>query len=263
MESSMADRKTEQAAVLSQRQLAAGVYDLWLRVSDETAEAARPGQFVSLYCADASRLLPRPISICEINTDLGALRLVYRVAGAGTKEFSGYKAGDAVRILGPLGNGYNTDTEKSALLIGGGIGIPPMLELAKQLLVEEKTAVLGYANRETFLADEMKKHAKVFIATDDGSVGTHGTVLDAIREQEIRAEVIYACGPTPMLRAVKAYAEEAGIECFLSLEERMACGIGACLGCVCESTQIDGHSHVHNKRICKDGPVFRAEDVQL
>jgi dihydroorotate dehydrogenase electron transfer subunit len=259
----MADRKMEQAAVLSQKQLASGVYDLWLRVSDETAEAARPGQFVSLYCADASRLLPRPISICEINTDLGALRLVYRVAGAGTDEFSGYRTGDEIRILGPLGNGYDTDSEKNALLIGGGIGIPPMLELAKQLHVEEKTAVLGYANAETFLADEMKKYAKVVIATDDGSVGTHGTVLDAIREQGVKADIIYACGPTPMLRAVKAYAKEAGIECLLSLEERMACGVGACLGCVCETTEIDSHSHVHNRRICKDGPVFRAEDVQL
>ncbi len=88
-------------------------------------------------------------------------------------------------------------------------------------------------------------------------------MLDAIRQQGLTAQVIYACGPTPMLRAVKAYARENRMECFVSLEERMACGIGACLACVCGSTQVDGHSHVHNKRICKDGPVFRAEEVEL
>ena len=256
-------RDIHKAAVLAQKELAPGVFDLWLRVSGEVAEAARPGQFVSLYSNDASRLLPRPISICEINTDLGALRLVYRVAGKGTKEFSGYKAGDSIKMLGPLGNGYDVSSEKKALLIGGGIGIPPMLELAKQLTSEGRVAVLGYADAHTFLLDDMKKHAKVYVATDDGSVGTHGTVIDAIREQDIRAEIIFACGPTPMLRAVKAYAQEKGIECYLSLEERMACGIGACLGCVCETKDVDEHSNVHNKRICKDGPVFRAEDVVL
>lgn len=257
------NRKMQQAAVLAQKELAPGVFDLWIRVSDDVVEAAGPGQFVSLYSKEASRLLPRPISICEINTDLGALRLVYRVAGEGTKEFSGYKAGDSVRILGPLGNGYDVSSEKKALLIGGGIGIPPMLELAKQLTAEEKIAVLGYANEHTFLLDDIKKRAKVYVATDDGSVGTHGTVIDAIKEQNIEAEIIYACGPTPMLRAVKAYAKEHGIECWLSLEERMACGVGACLGCVCETTEVDEHSQVHNRRVCKDGPVFRAEDVEL
>ena len=100
-------------------------------------------------------------------------------------------------------------------------------------------------------------------ATEDGSVGTKGNVLDAIRENKLIADVIYACGPTPMLRALKAYAQEQDIECWISMEERMACGIGACLACVCQSKEVDDHSHVHNKRVCKDGPVFLATEVEL
>ena len=107
-----------------------------------------------------------------------------------------------------------------------------------------------------FLNEEFEQYGDVYVATEDGSAGTKGNVLDAIRENGLKADVIYACGPTPMLRALKAYAAENGIECWLSLEEKMACGIGACLACVCKSKEVDEHSHVHNKRICKDGPVF-------
>ncbi len=146
-------------------------------------------------------------------------------------------------------------------MIGAGIGIPPMIELEKQLDFE-KQAVLGYRD-VLFLNDEFEKYASVYVATEDGSAGTKGNVLDAIREQGLTADVIFACGPTPMLRALKKYAEENGIECWLSLEEKMACGIGACLACVCQSKEVDGHSHVHNKRICKDGPVFLAQEVEL
>ncbi len=163
--------------------------------------------------------------------------------------------------MGPLGNGFPLK-KKKAFLIGGGIGIPPMLELAKNLDCE-KTAVIGYRDKETFLADELRKYADVVIATEDGSVGTKGNVIDAIRAEKLTADIIYACGPTPMLKALKTYAMENGIECYISLEEKMACGIGACLGCVCHSKDIDEHSNVRNKRICKDGPVFRAEEVEL
>ena len=114
-----------------------------------------------------------------------------------------------------------------------------------------------------FLLDEFKKQGEVYIATEDGSVGTKGNVLDAIRENALDAEVIYACGPTPMLRALKNYAAENNIECWISMEEKMACGIGACLACVCKSKEVDGHTNVHNKRVCKEGPVFLAEEVDL
>ena len=109
--------------------------------------------------------------------------------------------------------------------------------------------------------DEFKQQGRVYVATEDGSAGTEGNVLDAIRENGLDAEIIYACGPMPMLRAIKAYAEENDILCYISLEERMACGIGACLGCVCKTKDVDAHSNVHNKRVCKDGPVFRMDEL--
>ena len=139
--------------------------------------------------------------------------------------------------------------------------IPPMLELAKELNCE-KQIVLGYRD-ELFLLDEFRKQGEVYIATEDGSVGTEGNVLDAIRENGLTADVIYACGPLPMLRALKEYAAKEGIECWISMEERMACGIGACLACVCKSTEKDAHSNVKSKRVCKEGPVFRAEEVDF
>lgn len=249
----------ETAVVESQKRLCGDIYDMWIKTSN-IAEKSVPGQFVSVYSKDGSRLLPRPISICE--TDVQRLRIVYRVAGKGTKEFSEYRPGDSIHIIGPLGNGFPIQEGKKAILIGGGIGIPPMLELAKRIY-DEKDIVAGYRNSETFLDRELKLYGNLTIATDDGSLGVHGTVIDAVRERGISGDVIYACGPTPMLRAVKEYAADNGIEAWLSLEERMACGIGACLACVCRSTEIDGHSQVHNKRVCADGPVFNAAEVEL
>lgn len=247
--------------VISQKQLASDVYSLWLNVGD-MVKAVKPGQFVSLYSKDESRMLPRPISICEVAKATKAIRLVYRVVGEGTKEFSGLASEDEIQIMGPLGNGY-TLSDKRAILVAGGIGIPPMLQLAKELKNVEKVIVLGYKDNQTFLKNEFENYGKVVVATEDGSVGVKGNVLDAIREEGVEGEVIYSCGPTPMLRALKAYAQEKGIEAQISLEERMACGIGACLACVCQSKDVDEHSHVHNKRICKDGPVFDAREVEL
>ena len=145
--------------------------------------------------------------------------------------------------------------------MGGGIGVPPILELAKQMKCEKKQIIAGYRDCHTFLREEFEAAGTLYIATEDGSVGTKGNVMDAIRENALEADVIYACGPTPMLRAIKKYAEENGIEC--SLEERMACGIGACLACVCKSREKDAHSNVNNKRICKDGPVFLSTEVEI
>lgn len=249
------------AKVVSQEALTEDIFSMWIQV-DEIAKAAKPGQFISVYTRDASKLLPRPISICEIDKALGRLRIVYRVAGAGTEEFSAYQAEDDITVMGPLGNGFPLDAKgRKVFLIGGGIGIPPMLELAKELDCE-KQMILGYRD-VLFLNQEFEPYGTVSIATEDGSAGTKGNVIDAIRANGLEAEVMFACGPTPMLRALKAYALEQGIECWLSLEEKMACGIGACLACVCQSKDVDEHSQVHNKRICKDGPVFPAEEVEL
>ncbi len=247
------------AKVLSHEALTTDVFSMWIE-ANEIALDTKPGQFISVYTKDASKLLPRPISICEIDKELGRLRIVYRVLGAGTKEFSAYQAGDDIAILGPLGNGFPLK-EKKAFLIGGGIGIPPMLELAKQLSCE-KQMILGYRDA-CFLEDEFEAHGSVYIATEDGSTGTKGNVIDAIKANGLTADIIYACGPTPMLRALIEYAKENDIECFVSLEEKMACGVGACLACVCKTKEVDHHSHVNNTRICKDGPVFLAQEVDL
>lgn len=247
------------ALITSQVQLTPGIFSMWLK-DEKIAAQARPGQFLSLYCNSEDRMLPRPISICEIREETGTLRLVYRVAGKGTEEFSRLKEGDSIDIMGPLGNGFPLQ-EKKAILIGGGIGIPPMLELAKRLSCE-KCIVLGYRD-STFLEEEFQPYGEVFTATEDGSKGVKGNVLDAIRKNGLEADIIYACGPTPMLRGVKAYAKEQGIECFLSLEERMACGIGACLACICKTGKKDHHTNVNNTRICKEGPVFSGEEIEL
>ena len=261
----MAEKRKENAVVLSQEQLADGIFSMWLRT--EAAQSAVPGQFISMYTNDGTKLLPRPISICEIDKTEGALRVVYRVTGenTGTKQFSEAKAGDTIPVIGPLGNGFPLEKAegKKAFLMGGGIGVPPILELAKQLKAAEKQIIMGYRDANTFLKSQFEENGTVYVSTEDGSVGTKGNVMDAIRENGLTADIIYACGPTPMLRAIKNFAEENGIECYISLEERMACGIGACLACVCKSKEKDHHTNVHNKRICKDGPVFLSTEVEI
>lgn len=251
----------ESATVMEQEKIASGIYSLWIRTKRIAGEA-KPGQFLSLYSREESRMLPRPISICEIDREGGRIRMVYRVAGKGTEEFSRLASGDRIEVLGPLGNGFPLDTgAKKAFLMGGGIGIPPMVQLARELKTEVQV-IAGYRD-ESFLTGELSEHGALYVATEDGSAGTRGNVLDAVREHGLTADIIYACGPGPMLRAVKAYAEERGIPCWISMEERMACGIGACLACVCRSKEVDGHTHVRNKRVCKDGPVFLSTEVEL
>lgn len=258
-------KKKENARVISQEMLAPDIYSMWLQT--EAASEAKPGQFISVYTNDGSKLLPRPISICEIDKAAGRLRIVYRVTGkdTGTEQFSKMSAGDTVPVIGPLGNGfpYEKAEGKKVFLMGGGIGVPPILELAKQMKCEKKQILAGYRDAQTFLREEFEQNGALYISTEDGSVGTKGNVMDAIRENGLTADMIFACGPTPMLRAIKTYAEENGIECYISLEERMACGIGACLACVCKSKEKDHHSNVNNKRICKDGPVFLSTEVEI
>ncbi len=256
----MADKYKEEAVIINQERLAPGIYSMWLH-TDKISSTAQAGQFIGVYCRDGSRLLPRPISICEIDRPDQAVRIVYRVAGKGTAEFSKMRTGMPLNLIGPLGNGFPSTTQK-AFLIGGGIGIPPMLQLAKDLACE-KQIVLGYKDKHTFLSKQFEEYGPVSIATEDGSVGTAGNVLDAIQKEKLTADVIYACGPMPMLKVLKGYAKEQGIGCWISLEEHMACGVGACLGCVCRSTHKDAHTHVKNKRICTEGPVFAAEEVDI
>lgn len=261
----MTEKQKERVMILSQEELADGIFSMWIQT--EAAKTARPGQFLSVYTNDPSKLLPRPISICEIEKASSRLRLVYRVTGehTGTEQFSGMAAGEYLSVIGPLGNGFPVEKAfgKRAFLIGGGIGVPPILELAKQIECDKKQIIVGYRDAQTFLKQEFEQNGELYISTEDGSVGTKGNVMDIISERQLQADIIFACGPTPMLRAIKTYAEKNGIECYISLEERMACGIGACLGCVCQSKEKDHHSNVKNKRICKDGPVFLSTEVEI
>ena len=258
----MGHKKKEMAAVISQKEIAPGIYDMWIGTT--LAAQAKPGQFIAVYPKGESTLLPRPISICEADRENDRLRIVYRIAGKGTKEFSGYGAGDEIAVMGTLGNGFPLEEAEGnrAFLIGGGIGIPPILQLAKELPGEAQI-IAGYRDSRLFLKEDLERCGAFYAATEDGSAGTKGNVMDAIRERGLSADIIYACGPMPMLRAVKRYAKEAGVKAYLSLEERMACGVGACLGCVCKTTKKDAHSHVNNTRICTDGPVFEASEVDI
>jgi len=260
---------------VSQKELCPGIFDLRLS-APELVQNARAGQFVNVFLNDRSRLLPRPVSICEIKgtgNEKDTLRLVYRVTGekAGTAELSSYAAGTQISLLGPLGNGFPLEKarwempgrEPDIAVVGGGIGIPPLLELCHELPCR-KTAVLGYRNENLFLKDEFDLAAdRLLVATEDGSYGIKGNVLDAMKASKYEPTCIMACGPLPMLRALKQYAAERNIPCFISMEERMACGVGVCLGCVVKSAETDPHSCVKNKRVCKDGPVFKAEEVDL
>ena len=201
----MADRKKETVLVVSQEQIADNIFSMWIQT--EAAASAKPGQFISMYTNDGTKLLPRPISICEIDKVNGRLRVVYRVTGekTGTKEFSQMKAGDTIQVVGPLGNGFPLEKAegKKAFLMGGGIGVPPILELAKQLNCD-KQIVVGYRDKHTFLKEQFEANGTLYISTEDGSVGTKGNVMHAIAENNLSADIIYACGPTPMLKNITA-----------------------------------------------------------
>ena len=222
-------KKKTTMTVLDSRMLTREIWSLEAAFTPkDIPQTVKPGQFAGLYPAGGDMLLMRPISICRWDSSRGSLRFVYRAGGRGTRSFTSLQPGDQIDVLGILGNGYDTEAMlgRRVLLLGGGIGVPPMLELAAALKSgsadTKVTAVLGYRNSELCLKEDMEEFADVYIATEDGSVGTRGNVLDAVREKGIEADVICACGPMPMLRAVGRYAGEKGMSAFLSLEERMA-----------------------------------------
>lgn len=248
-------KSVETASVISMNFINKNICDLKIRCP-KIASEAKAGQFVELYPDNGANLLARPISICETDKLLGTLRLVFQIVGKGTQLFSRLAKGDSIRVLGPCGNGYSLK-EGSALLVGGGIGVPPLLETCKKLK-GEKTVVLGFRSG-SFLADEFEKYnARVFVATDDGSIGFKGNVVELLKAQDLSADVIYSCGPKIMLKFLSQWAEGKNIECQVSMEERMACGIGACVGCAVKIK--DGDDWIH-KKVCKDGPVFDSREV--
>lgn len=256
--------KKRQVRILEQRELSRDIFSMWIE-AEGMVEYAKAGQFLSLFTGDGSKLLPRPISICELDREEKRIRLVYRRTGEGkgTDLLSQKGRGDFLEVMGPLGNGFPILEKKKALLIGGGIGIPPMLELGKALKLagSQVEFVLGF-REDLFLFEELENIGRVYVTTDSGHIGTKGTVLDGILAHQLKGDVMYACGPAPMLKAIERYGEQEGIFTYLSLEERMACGIGACLACVCRSKEVDAHTHVKNKRVCKEGPVFQSGEVE-
>ena len=247
------------AVVLQNRKLEDGIFDMCLS-APEIASEVKAGQFVNLYTGKGELLLPRPISICEYDKEKETLRLVYQVVGKGTALFSNLQTGDSIKVLGPLGNGFSyTKSPQNHVLIGGGIGVPPMLQLAKELNGEVQVFI-GAKSRPILTQDFQNYGVSVSVATDDGSVGFHGNVVSLLRTCAIQPSQVYACGPTPMLRAVASWAHEKQLCAQLSMEERMACGIGACVGCAVK-IQREGAQDWQYLKVCKDGPVFLSSEV--
>ena len=237
--------------LVHREELAREMFSFVLR-APEIAQSAVPGQFVHIRLAH--RTLRRPISLCAVNPQEGTIRLVFQIRGEGTAELAEASEGSELDVLGPLGTGFPLyDRNEKVLLVGGGIGIPPLLPLA-DYYGANATAALGFRNAGAVILEQdfNEAGAAVVVATDDGSYGENGIITDKIPKNSY--DVIYACGPAPMLRAVSALAARKAIRCYISLEERMACGVGACLGCACEL--LDENGNAYYGHVCKDGPVF-------
>ncbi|MDR1665197.1 MAG: dihydroorotate dehydrogenase electron transfer subunit [Clostridiales bacterium] len=245
----------------------APIYDMYILAPKmfENAGPVRPGQFVMLYTGKGEMLLPRPISICEAFSD-ETVRLVYQVAGQGTEYFSSLEEDARIGINGPLGNGFAVEGQDSPpaenrvhFLIGGGIGVPPLLSLAKEIHLrgEKAVAVLGFRD-EPILIEDFKEYCDaVHIATDSGKHGFRGNAVQLLNNILNEQAYLYACGPRPLLKSLCEWADERGLPLQISMEERMACGIGACVGC---SVKIKS-DYVAYKRVCADGPVFFGNEV--
>ncbi|QPK93702.1 dihydroorotate dehydrogenase electron transfer subunit [Actinomyces sp. zg-332] len=242
----MVNKAYETVEVITNEKIASNIYKMVVKGNF----VAKAGQFYMVKCFEDKTMLPRPISICDV-TDT-TLTLLYAVVGKGTKIMAEKTVGETVEVLGPLGNGFNIDSSKvgkKVALVAGGIGIAPMLYLAKEIDAEIDL-YLGFRD-ETYFVDEFKPYVdNIYITTNDGSVGHKGFVTEIIKKNYY--DKIYCCGPNPMMKSVKNLGLNIPID--LSLESRMACGIGACLACSCRVKD-------QMRRICKDGPIFEASEV--
>lgn len=255
------------ALILNINTLAPGYYSFTV-LAPEIAAAAKPGQFIQVKIGDTAvndPLLPRPISLFHRNEAEGSISFIFKVLGRGTGILAGKKKGELLSVRGPIGNGFSMDgVARSVFLIAGGIGMPPLFFLAEELIrtAPQTKVILFYGGRTRLDLLELERWAglgvEVLAATDDGSYGTKGLVTDLVSDKlkTVPPGLLAACGPQPMLRAVQGLADSFKIPCQLSLEAHMACGVGACLGCACETKQ--GY-----RRVCVDGPVFSGEEVVL
>lgn len=239
--------------LVKKTQLTDTIFDF--RISNkELAEIAKPGQFVHIRVP--GKTLRRPISICDINGS--EFRLVFEVRGEGTDILSQTEVGGEVDVIAPLGNGFKIEPDKRTVFIGGGIGVPPMLYAAKQS--KNAVTITGFRDKSAVILEkDFKSIGEHILMTDNGSAGKQGFVTEALKDVIGNADMVCACGPMVMLRGVAEIASQAGVPCQISLEERMACGVGACLGCAVLVNREDGTQGY--KHVCKNGPVFNAEEV--
>lgn len=246
--------------IIEKKTLAKSIYSFTID-APELADEAQPGQFANI--AAPGFTLRRPISICGIDKENGTLRFVFEVRGKGTEEIASLTEGESLDVLGPLGNGFRIPDGKKVVVVGGGIGVPPLLGVSK-VSRELCTAVLGFRDySKIILTDEFKENgSETIICTDDGSVGQKGLVTfplaDILEKGETAA--VLACGPEPMLKAVVKMCELYKVPCQVSLEQRMGCGVGACVVCSCMTVR---NGQEFYSRVCKDGPVFNAEEVKF
>lgn len=254
------NKQLEKYRIVRKETLAKECFRLVVRCPD-VAKKAQAGQFAHIRAEGF--LLRRPISICEVDRAAGAITLVFEVRGEGTKVISELREGDLIDMLAPLGKGFSLLSGKKVILVGGGIGTPPMLECAK-FYGKSATVITGFRSASAVILQEDFKRtgAKVILCTDDGTAGEKGFVTEALRRclEKDGADLICACGPNGMLGGVVSLAREFGVACEVSLEERMGCGVGACLVCACKSVK---NGEEYYARVCKDGPVFNAEEVTL
>jgi dihydroorotate dehydrogenase electron transfer subunit len=212
-----------------------------------------PGQFYMIKGLRGDYLLPRPISVHDYED--GKLRLLYRVSGHGTDQISKMRADDEIQILGPLGNGFDVELLGGKIgIIGGGIGIAPLLYLAKNIESEKMDIYLGYKD-ETFCVESFASCCdKLIVVTEDGNIGEKGYVTEFVNISDY--DIVIACGPDVMMEKIIRACRDSNVEVYVSMEKRMACGIGACLGCAVSTTE-------GNKRACKDGPVFSGKNLTI
>lgn len=251
--------------VVEQRKVAEGLYSLTFCAPVKlTEKSVGPGQFVHIRVSDSfDHVLRRPLSVCRVDYLKQQMTVVYRAQGAGTKRLARLEAGDEVDVLGPLGRGFPIHADdRLALLVGGGIGVPPLVELARRLRAAgcAVIVIVGFqSSAQAILMDELEHYGDLIVVTDDGTLGARGLVTDVLTEAVCaRADRYYACGPTPMLRAVQGLMQRRNVSGYLSLEERMGCGIGICVGCV---HPIRRDESVKNVKTCREGPVFPADEV--
>lgn len=253
----------EMMTVVEQVQIAPRIFSLILE--GKLVQEMKAGQFVHIRVPDRSMLLRRPISISDIDKGLNRCRLIYRTEGQGTELFSTLQVGQELDVMGPLGNGFPTEFLKKGdkvLIVGGGIGVPPLVELAKQIKNKgvDILSIIGFANKDaTILESELNQYGNVLVTTDDGSYGQKGHVGHIIDNLDTEFQAIYACGAPGMMTYLDKKFQNHP-HAYLSLESRMACGMGACYACVVK--EKGGQDH-ENKRVCKDGPVFATGSLVL